>query len=234
MITFQTILIIFYLMLGFECLLFIPFSIKYKQLDKATKFIYYYIASSILFAGGSIICGYCFKNNMCLFAVMHFCQSIILSFFYKELIEQPIVKLIIKIMILVLSLIALLDFFVIEGKEFFNSIFVTIRNVFLMVYGFIFFIQLLKDKKLIEKEIYMNSLPAFWFNTAIFIYLGCSFMFGLGANLLQVSSIEEQKNFLVVLAITYIVGIVQIILLYIGFCKIFYLDSKKIFNYKRY
>ncbi|ASZ12811.1 hypothetical protein CK934_18545 [Chitinophaga sp. MD30] len=207
-------------MLGIECLLLIPFSIKWNQLDRSAKSIYYYLISSIIFAGGSILLSHFHHNNMWLFTIMHYLQFAILSLFYIQVIRQPAVKLGIKIAVGVVLFVVLADFFVLEGKGFFNSISATVRNTILITYGIVFFWQLLRDDDLIRRSIYINSLPSFWFNAGLFIYLCSSFLFGLSANFLHGTSPAEKELTLVVLAFNYVAGIIQIFLFYLGLQKI--------------
>lgn len=213
-------------MLGIEFLLSIPFSIKYNQLDKPTKFVYFYLLISLVFAGSSLITAFLTTNNLWLFALMHYLQFVVLSLFYKEIIHNIKIKKSISFLIVVVLIIALLDFFKFEGIKTYNSIAATAKNICLMVYCVIYFLQLIKDEELIEKAIYINSLSSFWFNAGIFIYLCTSVLFSLCGSWIQASTPTEQQNFLVILGFTYIMGIVQLLLFYVGLTTIF----KKIKN----
>jgi len=77
-------------------------------------------------------------------------------------------------------------------------------------------LQLVKDEDLVQEEIYINSLPSFWFNSGIFIYTCSSFMLCLSINYIQNATSSEQEKFLIVLGFSYIAGIVQLLLFYFG------------------
>jgi len=220
MLTLETIaLIVFYVMMGVECLFLIPISIKYKWLDKPGKFIYYYLLSSIVFAVGSIICRYIDLNNMWLFAIMHYLQFFFISLFYLYVIQNFIIKIGIRILLVIQFFIVIADFFLIEGHDVFNSISVSIRNFALLIYAMIYFLQLMKDEKLIEKLIYINHLPSFWYNAGLFIYTCASFMFCLSTNYIQHTNKAEQNDFLIVMIFNYGSGIIQIIFFFIALLK---------------
>ncbi|MBS0029610.1 hypothetical protein ACTJJ0_17635 [Chitinophaga sp. 22321] len=204
--------IIFYIMLGIECLLLIPFTLNYSTLDKAGKSIYQYLISSIVFAVGSVTIEQFVHNNMWFFAIMYFIQFLILSVFYSTVIKNAAVKKAIKILPVPVLIIFILDLLKIEGVDKYNSLFTTIRSFVLLVYAIIFFFQLLRDNELIEQAIFINSLPNFWFNSGLFLYLCGSFIFSLSYNYLESQKIISNITF----TITLIGGILQLILFYIG------------------
>lgn len=199
-------------MLGIECLLLIPFTLNYSTLDKAGKSIYQYLISSIVFAVGSVTIEQFVHNNMWFFAIMYFIQFLILSVFYSTVIKNATVKKAIKILPVPVLIIFILDLLKIEGVDKYNSLFTTIRSFVLLVYAIIFFFQLLRDNELIEQAIFINSLPNFWFNSGLFLYLCGSFIFSLSYNYLESQKIISNITF----TITLIGGILQLILFYIG------------------
>ena len=199
-------------MLGIECLLLIPFTLNYSTLDKAARSIYQYLISSIVFAMGSVIIEQFAHNNMWFFAIMYFIQFLILSVFYSRVIKSSAVKKAIKILPVPVLIIFILDLLKIEGIDKYNSLFTTIRSFVLLVYAIIFFFQLLRDNELIEQAIFINSLPNFWFNSGLFLYLCGSFIFSLSYNYLESQKIISSITF----TITLIGGILQLILFYIG------------------
>ncbi len=199
-------------MLGIECLLLIPFTLNYSTLDKAGKSIYQYLISSIVFAVGSVTIEQFVHNNMWFFAIMYFIQFLILSVFYSTVIKNAAVKKAIKILPVPVLIIFILDLLKIEGVDKYNSLFTTIRSFVLLVYAIIFFFQLLRDNELIEQAIFINSLPNFWFNSGLFLYLCGSFIFSLSYNYLESQKIISNITF----TITLIGGILQLILFYIG------------------
>lgn len=199
-------------MLGIECLLLIPFTLRYSSLDKAAKSIYNYLVSSIIFAVGSISIEYLIHNNMWFFAIMYFVQFLILSAFYFTVIKNNKVRNVIKFLPVPVLLIFILDLLKIEGIDKYNSLFTTIRSVILIVYAIIFFLQLLNDTELIEQAIFINKLPNFWFNSGLFLNLCGSFFFSLSYNYLESQRLVTDITFV----ITLIAGILQLILFYIG------------------
>jgi len=202
-------------MVGIETLCLIPFTIKYKQLNKAGKCIYYYLVVSLLFAVGSDLLRTT-GNNMWFMTIMYFLQFVILSTFFYYVIHSLFIRKLIKIVSGVVVGVFIIDYSKLEGLKFFNSISTSISSFILITYGVLFFFQLLRDEELIQKSIYINSLPSFWFNAGLFIYLCCSFMFNLSYNFLQTNAITT----ITLLALIYISGIIQVILFYIGVLKV--------------
>lgn len=203
-------------MMGIECLLLIPFTLRYRSLDKTEKWAYYYFVSSVFFAVGSMVFARTFHNNMWFTSIMHLVQFVILSLYYSLLIKNAVAKRLILMLQLPAMLIFFLDFFKLEGMLTFNSIFASIRTFLLLCYGIMFFIQLLFDEELVKESIFINTLPNFWFNAGLFIYLCCSFLDSLTYNFLLRHSISSN---IVVPSLVYISGIIEAILFYIGFMK---------------
>ncbi|NML39291.1 hypothetical protein HHL17_18975 [Chitinophaga sp. G-6-1-13] len=210
---------IFYTMMGIEALILIPFLLKFKALDAASKWMCYYIFSSVVFAVGSAITARMGMNNMWLFSMMNFIQFLLLSCFYWTIIKHQTVKqLITYLPILVLGL-CIADFLKFEGIQSYNSISAGLKSGIIIAYGVIFFLQLLTDRELLEKAIYINTLPEFWYSSGVFIYFCSSFLFSISYNLIQLPKDAQQTMVLTLLSINYIVGIIAMILLYIGLTK---------------
>lgn len=208
-------LIFFYIMWGIECLLLIPFIVNLKILGKGGKWIYYYLISSFIFATGSNIIGHIWKNNMSFFSIMYFLQFIILSAFFWSIIKNIYIKYGIVVLLILVFFIFLLDLLKLEGWYAYNSIFSATRTFILITYGIIYFIQLIFDDELVQRSIFINSLPDFWYNSGLFIYHCGFFLFSLTYNFFtQIRDAAE-----VTLAITYIAGIIQLTLFYIGLRK---------------
>ncbi|MET6997175.1 hypothetical protein [Chitinophaga defluvii] len=148
--------------------------------------------------------------------IMYFIQFVILSIFFYHVIHAPFLRKLIRIVSGIATGIFVIDYSKLEGLRFFNSISTSISSFILISYGVLFFFQLLRDEELIQKSIYINSLPAFWFNAGLFIYLCCSFLFNLSYNFLQTNAITT----ITLLALIYISGIIQVILFYIGVLKV--------------
>ncbi|RFS18838.1 hypothetical protein DVR12_26005 [Chitinophaga silvatica] len=204
--------------MGIEAALLIPFTLKFNSLDKAGRSIYYYIVSSIIFAVGADVIEYLSVggNNMWFFAIMYFVQFLILSYFYHIVIKNKKIKTVIKILPIPVLIVFILDLFHIEGFENYNSLFTTLRSFILLIYAIIYFLQLLNDNELIENAIFINSLPNFWYNAGLFIFLCSSFLFSLSYNYLAAHGPVPPAT----LCITFIGGILEMILFYIGLLKI--------------
>jgi hypothetical protein len=205
---------------GIECLLLIPFIIHFKILDKGGKWTFYYLVASLIFAAGSFLVGYVWKNNMWFFSIMYFIQFVILSRFFHIGIKNETIKRLIKLTLIPVFIIFLADFLKLEGLFTYNSYFATARSFIILLYGIIFFWQLLRDEELVKKSIFINSLPDFWYNAGLFIYHSGSFMFFLAYNMFsQVKTHELYNARIITLGISYVAGIIQLILLYIGLEK---------------
>lgn len=215
--------IIFYVLLGIEFIILIPFSLKFRSLTKNEKWIYCYLLVSFVYAGVSLVMKFYKMNNMLFVTIMNLAQFYVLSMFYLNVIKNPAVHRAIKILLAITTLIFIIDLQFIEGTKAFNSIFTSFRTFVLIAYGTIFFIELQKDERLIERSIYINSVPDFWFNAGLFVYLCCSFIFTLSYNFIQKMDMpREQINAAngITVSLHYIAGICEIILFYIGFLKI--------------
>jgi hypothetical protein len=213
---------IFYIMTGVEFLILIPFILNFKLLDRPSRWIFYYVLSSVIFAAGSDILGKLFNNNMWFFNLMHFAQFVILSLFYNACIKSRGIQTIIKVMPAVVLLVFILDIFVIEGFYTYNSISAGIKSIVILTYGGIFFWQMLTDKELIERSIYIDTLPSFWYNAGIFLFYCTVFLFNISYNILQKVFAPDPRGNVIstVLTINHIVGIIAMILLYIGLSKL--------------
>lgn len=204
---------------GIECLLLIPFIVHFKILDKGGKWTFYYLVTSLFFASGSLFIAHFWKNNMWFFSIMYFVQFVVLSRFFHIVIKNESIKRLITIILIPVFIIFLADFLELEGLFTYNSYFATARTMILLFYGGIYFWQLLKDEELVQKSIFINSLPDFWYNAGLFIYHSGSFMFFLAYNLLQAKSHEVHTTINITLGISYVAAIIQLILLYIGLEK---------------
>ncbi|WP_143310839.1 hypothetical protein [Chitinophaga vietnamensis] len=128
-------------------------------------------------------------------------------------------RMVIKIMPVIITIIFLIDFFLIEGMQNFNSISAGARNFVIIFYGIFFFLQLLRDKDLIERAIYIDSLPSFWYNAGIFLYFCTSFMFNISYNFIIEAGMTPLMAITLVLSSIYFVGTISMILFYIGLTK---------------
>lgn len=207
----------FYIMLGIECLILIPFTLNYRLLDKAGKWAYYYLVASIVYAAGSVIIARLFHNNLWFLSIMHLIQFVVLSIYYYLLIKAPLIKKVIKILLFPAVIIFFLDLLKLEGVMTYNSIFASIRAFLLLGYGILFFIQLLFDEHLVKESIFINTLPNFWFNAGLFIFFSCSFFQSLTYNFFLKHSVGD--NNLVIPSLVFTSGIIEGILFYIGLLK---------------
>lgn len=205
---------------GIECLLLIPFIIHFKILDKGGKWTFYYLVASLFFASGSLFIAHFWKNNMWFFSIMYFIQFVILSRFFQIVIKNEFIKRLITIILVPVFVVFLADFLELEGVFTYNSYFATARSFIILIYGGIYFWQLLRDEELVQKSIFINTLPDFWYNAGLFIYHSGSFMFFLAYNMfVQVKSTEVYTAKTITLSISYVAAIIQLILLYIGLEK---------------
>jgi len=207
--------IIFYIMMGIECLLLIPFTLNYRSLDKSGKWAYYYLVSSVVYAVGAATLARVFGNNLWFSSSMDLAQFVILSVFYYLVIKKPIIKTLIKFLPIPAIALFFIDLFKLEGISAYNSIFATVRTFLLLCYGIAFFWQLLFDEELVKEAVFINTLANFWFNAGLFIYLSCSFMDILTYSVFLKFSIAEAT----IPALVFISGILESILFYIGLLK---------------
>lgn len=208
-------------MLGIEFLVLIPFLLKYRQLDPSSKWIFFYIVISLLFSSGSYLIMILYKNNMWLFNLMHFLQFVVLSMFYLTCIKSPKLRYIIVRLPIVMLFVFSIDLFKLDGMKFYNSVTTGIKAALMIFYAISLYMQQLSDKELIEKSIYINSLPTFWYNSGLFLYFCSTILFSLSFNLLQkLQPVTIDNMGLLTYVITYMMGSITMILFYVGFTKL--------------
>ncbi len=209
-------------MLGIEFIVLIPFLLKYKQLDPSSKWIFYYILGSLVFSSGSVLIMQLYGNNMWFFNLMQFLQFVILSLFYLTCIKSPKLRYLILRLPIVMLCIFSVDFFRMEGMKFYDSISTGIKAALMIFYAIALFMQQLGDKELIEKSIYINSLPTFWYNSGIFLYFCSTILFSISLSLTQTQKVQASipmNMVYVTYVIVYSVGSISMILFYVGLTK---------------
>lgn len=213
---------IFYAMVGIEVLLLIPFFLHYRFLNKEQRVIFAYAISNAFMGVVSDIIARIYHNNMAFITGMMLVQFFILTLFYIHVLKHPKAKKILQVMLGAAIALCIVDITILEGPLLFNSIFISFRTFVLIIYGIVFFLQLMRDESLIEQSIYINELPAFWFNAALFVSFCCSFPLDLCFQFLQKAPPDEKliSIFRITAALTWTGGIIQAILLYIGLLKI--------------
>jgi hypothetical protein len=213
---------IFYSMVGVEVLLLIPFFLRYRFLNKEERVIFAYAIANAFMGVVSDIIARIYHNNMIFITTMMLVQFFILTLFYINVLKHPKAKKILQIILGATFILCVVDFTILEGPFVFNSIFISFRTFVLIIYGVVFFLQLMRDESLIEQSIYINTLPAFWFNAGLFVSLCCSFPLDLCFNFLQKGPPGEEllSIFRVTASLTWSGGIFQAILFYIGLRKI--------------
>ncbi|SIN79275.1 hypothetical protein SAMN04488055_1384 [Chitinophaga niabensis] len=214
---------IFYFMVGIEVLLLIPFFLHYRLLNKEQRVIFAYAISNAFTGVVADIIARIYHNNMAFTAVMFLVQFFILTLFYIHVLKHPKAKKILQVMLAAAVALFAVDFTFLEGPLLFNSIFISFRTFVLIIYGVIFFLQLMRDESLIEQSIYINTLPAFWFNAGLFVSLCCSFPLDLCFNFLQRGGTPDDKLlsiFRITASLTWTGGVIQAILFYIGLLKV--------------
>lgn len=206
-------------MWGIECLLLIPFTLHLRKLQPGGKWIYFYLINSVFFAAGSILVALIMKHNLWFYNIMYFIQFVVASSFFHAIIKSKTAKLVIALMILPVLTLVLLDYFHLEGPYAYNSYATSAETLILMVYAVLFFWQLLRDEELVQKSVFINSLPDFWYNAGLFVYHCSYFLFTLANNFAQFSTKATQNASHVSLGITFVAGAIQLILFYIGLLK---------------
>lgn len=214
---------IFYAMVGIEILLLIPFSLNYRIFNKEQRLIFFYLIACVVYGIGADRLARAYGNNMAFVSIMMLVQFVILTFFYLSVLKNTgNLHKIIKVFLALACALFAADILFIEGLLKFNSIFVSFRTFVLIAYGVIFFLQLMRDETLIEKSIYINSLPVFWFNAGLFVNFCCSFLLSLTFNFIQQGGEAEvmRSIYQITAGLTWCAGIIQVILFYIGLLKI--------------
>ncbi|MGX5819160.1 hypothetical protein ACWKWU_13235 [Chitinophaga lutea] len=208
--------------MGIEALLLIPFSIKLRFFNKEQKLIYIYLITSLVAGIAMYLAAKVYRNNMLVVSVSALLQFVILTFFYLEVIKSPRVRKLLQVMLAMACVVFVLDLSVWEGFLEFNSIFVSFRAFLLIVYGVIYFLQLMRDESLIEQSIFINSLPTFWFNAGIFVHSCCAFLFNLCYNFIQQGGPAEvlESMYKITASLAHFSAIIQAILFYIALLKI--------------
>lgn len=212
-------LILFYITWGIECLLLIPFIIHFSKLDKSGKWVFYYLISSIVFATGSKVVAQIWGNNLWFWNSMYFIQFVILSSYFREIIKSKPIRLITQVMIVPVFAFVVLDYLFLEGPNVYNSYAIAAETLVLMIYGALFFWQLLRDEELVQQSIFINSMPDFWYNAGIFIYHCSFFLFSLAYSILNFGDKGVKGSARLTLAVTFGAAIIQLILLFIGLSK---------------
>lgn len=209
-------------MMGIEVLLLIPFTINYKLFNKEQRIIYLFVIYSAVLSVGAELLARIFHNNLAWHAVMSLVSFYILSWFFIQVLKKPLTRQFIRWMVPVTSVVFALDFIWISGPSGFSSIFVAFRTFLLIVYGILFFVQLVRDNSLIERSIYITSIPEFWFNSGLFVNHCCNFILYLSFNFLlhDEPGPEIINLFRITQGLGWIAGIIQVILFYIGLQKI--------------
>lgn len=211
-----------HIMLTVECLLFIPFTLYYKWLDKAGKYIYYYVIASIVFAGGGFAMALANMNNRWYFSTMLFIQFCILSCFQAQVQKRLLIRRLVRLLIIPVTVISFLDFFWWEGPNTLNSIAGSTGIALLLIYESIFIVQLLFDRTLVLQTVFVHSLPNFWFNAGLFVLHNTSFLYLLTYNFLMKKLYPDKEAILfytILGACVFFSGIIQMIFFYIGLRK---------------
>lgn len=209
-------------MMGIEVLLLIPFTLNYRLFDKEQRLIYVYLIYIVILNVGADLLSRIFKHNLAWHSIMSLVGFYILSFYYRKVLKKPFTKKFIGWLIPVTTLVFAIDFFWIGGPHGFSSIFVAFRTFWLIVYGILFFMQLVRDESLIERSILITSIPAFWFNSGLFVYHCCSFLLYLSFNILlnDKPGPEIINIFRIIQGLVWVSGIIQVIVFYIGLQKL--------------
>ena len=209
-------------MMGIEILILIPFTINYKLFNKEQRIIYAYAICSAVLSIGAEVLAWLFRNNLAWHDVMSLVTFYILSWFFFNVLKKPLTRKLILWLVPVTTSLFLLDFFWLKGPVGFCSIYAASRTFLLIIYGILFFVQLVRDNSLIERSIYITSIPEFWFNSGLFVNACCNFILYLSFNFLlhDEPGPEIINLFRITQGLGWIAGIIQVILFYIGLSKI--------------
>lgn len=214
---------IYHFMVGTRVLILIPFILIYRFLNKEQKVLFVYAVSNAFMGVVGYALAKIYHNNMPFVTGMMLVQFFMLTIFYRHVLKNPNAKKILNIMLIPGTILCIVDISFLEGPLLFNSIFISFRTFLLIIYGVVFFLQMMKDESLIEQSIYINELPAFWFNAGLFVCLCCGFPLDLCFNYLQKKPPGDPailNFFRITAALTWIGGVIQSILFYIGLRKI--------------
>ena len=205
-------------MWGIEVLLLIPFIINFKILGKGGKWTFYYLISSVVFATGTRVIARIWKNNMWFFTPMYFIHFAICSLFFYYVLKNKLLKNLILAVLAIVFVFAALDFIILEGPMAYNSYSISIETLLMILYSMLFFWEQLRDEELVKSAVFVNSLPDFWYNAGLFVYHCSYFMLALAYNFMQHGhTIKGIQN--ATLSITFIGGLAQLLLFYIGLRK---------------
>lgn len=216
----------FFAMMGIEYLLLIPFLRKLKHFRKEEWVIFAYLICSLVFGTGSYIQGFILRQNNMLFNnCMTIVQFIIVSTFFYLSLQSRLARQVLGGLVVIGLVIFVMDMLHWEGLRMANSISSSYRNLLFIIFGIVIFLELLRDEKLIEQSIYMNSLPLFWLNAGLFIYFCSSLLHNLTKNIIQAGVMDGTMEsyrpiFNIVRSVNFSAGIIEFIFFYIGLTKI--------------
>lgn len=210
--------IISHTVLALECLICLLFIPKYKLLDEAGKWLYYYVMASTAGFIISMVLRWA-GNNIWVSSLMFLIQFIILTSFYYLITESAFIRQLIRILTFATAAVFLLDFFWWSGFFIFNSNFASVRTGLLIVYGGIFFFQLLSDRRSTVAPLRIQDQPNFWFNAGLFIHHSSFFLLALTYNLYRVFP-EKLWLFTYVNVLVFVGGLIEYILIYVGLRKV--------------
>lgn len=213
------------IMLAVECLVFVSFTVYYKWLDKAGKYIYYYIIASTVFAAGALATAMAEISSVRFFSVMMYIQFWILSLFQCQINKKLYIRRLIRVLLIPVTIISYLDFFWWKGPYSHYSIAESTGIVLLIIYESIFILQLLFDRVLVLQMIFVHSLPNFWFNAGLFLLHTSALFYLLPYNYILQNFTPENyemfNNFYMLMgAFVFLMGTVQMIFFYIGLRKL--------------
>lgn len=204
--------IVFHISVVLGVLVFVLFSLYYKWLDKAGKYVFYYILVSFIIPITILVIGDTEANGWWWTGtIAYLLQFLTLSGFYFQVIKKVLFKRFIASLLPVTFVIFCLDFFWWEGPMANNDIFGAVRLSLLIIYGIVFSLQLMSDKELITQGISVQSLPSFWFNAGVLIFCCSSFLLSSSSN-----HFSRSFYFWFTIILVHLGGCIQFILFYIG------------------
>lgn len=161
-----------YLIIGIIGLSFICGLCRVKQLDKASKLV-------VLLAGSSFFCeliAHFFalnkKNNYPIYNVFSLIEFLILSIYFNTIIDRFKNKKVGVILGVSGVLFGILNILLFQPLDSFNNNFLFLEGFTIICLCLYSFYEILLNEDSIE----LNTMPAFWFNTAFLMYWSATYL----------------------------------------------------------
>lgn len=208
-------LAIYYTTIALGFLVLVLFSRYNKWLDKAGRYVFYYVIISFIIPMLGFI-AQTLEDCFWILNIVYVLQFLTLSGFYFQIIKKILFKRLIVVLTLLAFVVFCLDYCWWEGPMKYNEIFGMVRISLLIIYGVVFMLQVMSDQELITKGISAQSLPNFWFNAGTFIFYTGVFLPMVSAYLL----FDSPFYFTLTNTLVLVGGSIEFILYYVGVRKV--------------